>query len=226
MYPLIKMGGFGENIFGQPIFRIVFSDSRTYLAGGKWPDGASEYRETPLYPQIRGKWVMEKWLPAEEYGGTREQYERAQLDIESGLFTLGPYPYRGEYVLCHTFIATPTESSVGWAVHNLKISRDLTPGARKQGIMQPLEKQKREQDQRFEDIWNDAMGPFAKADTVVSAAAGPWGRAGFKRASDMPHPRADQQSILPTRDNFFGQIRRQETIDQLTGEESNASITR
>ena len=212
------MAGYGENLFGQPIYRLVYSDSRTDLVGGKWPDGNCEYREVPRYPAIKGQWIMEKWVSAEDYAGPREAYEMQQLDIESGLYTCGPYPHRGEYTHCHTFIGSPTEMQVGWAVHNNKMSRDLTPGARKQGIMEPLEKQKREQDARFSDIWDNAMGFRPQADAVVSFGNN-WGRQGFKRGGDMPLERFDQQAPLPTQDNFFGQIRKQSTIEQLTGDQ-------
>lgn len=164
---------------------------------------------------------MERWLSAEEYAGQRAQYEREQFDAESGLFTCGPYPHRGEYVMCHVFIGQPTESQVGWAIHNLKVSRDLTPGARKQGIMEPLERQQKQKDARFSDIWDNAMGPWHKADAVVSFGPN-HGRQGFKRGSDMPMERFDQAAPLPTSDNFFGTIQRQETIDKLTGD-SNGS---
>ena len=218
IFPGISMEHYGQNMFAQNLYRLVFSDSRTDLLGGKWPDGVCDYREVPRYPAIKGQWIMEKWLSAEEYAGTREQYELTQFDPDSNLYTCGPYPHRGEYTYCHTFIGSPTEMQVGWAVHNNKVSRDLTPGARKQGIMEPLQKQEKAQEQRFDDIWGDAMGPFAKADTVVSMASGAWDRAGFKRASDMAHPRTDQQAPLPTADNFFGQIGKRETINKLTGE--------
>jgi len=219
LFPGIPMGRFGENLFGEPLYRLVFSDSRTDLLGGKWPDGISNYREVPRYPGIKGQWIMEKWQSAEDYAGTRQQYELQQFDAESGLFTCGPYPYRGEYTYCHTFMGNPTEMQVGWAVHNNKTSRDLTPGARREGIMQPLEKQQREQDQRFSDIWDNAMGPWQKADAAVSFGPVAAHRQGFKRGSDMP-VRFDQEAPLPTRDNFFGQIRKQETIDKLTGEQN------
>ena len=211
------MARYGENLYGAPLFRIAFSDSRTDLIGGKWPDGNCEYREVPRYPALRGQWIMEKWLSAEEYAGQRAQYEREQFDAESGLFTCGPYPHRGEYAYCHTFSGQPTESQVGWAVRNLKISRDLTPGARRQGIMEPLEKQQRDQDARFSDIWDNAMGPWQNADAVVSFGPN-HGRQGFKRGGDLPVERFDQSAPLPTRDNFFGTIQRQETIDKLTGD--------
>lgn len=212
------MERFGENLFAQPLYRLVFSDSRTDLLGGKWPDGNCDYREVPRYPAIKGQWIMEKWQPAEEYAGTREQYELQQFDAESGLYTCGPYPHRGEYTYCHTFIGAPTEMQVGWAVYNNKASRDLTPGARKQGIMEPLEKQERGQSQRFDDIWGDAMGPFQRADMVVAPGSATASGA-FKRPHHMPADRWGD-SPLPTRDNFFGQIRAQETISKLTGEEN------
>lgn len=214
-FPGIAMAGYGENLFGQPIYRLVFSDSRTDLLGGKWPDGACEYREVPRYPGIRGQWIMEKWVSAEEYAGTREMYELQQFDADSGLYTCGPYPHRGEYTFCHQFIGQPTEMQVGWAVYNNKISRDLTPGQRKEGIMTPLEKQQKEQDARFSDIWDNAMGPWHKADAVVSMAASH--RAGFKRGSDMPLERFDQASPLPTRDGFFGSLGKN-AVQHLTGE--------
>jgi hypothetical protein len=219
IFPGIPMAGYGENPYGQPLYRLIFSDSRTDLLGGKWPDGVCEYREVPRYPGIRGQWIMEKWQSAQEYAGTREEYERAQLDADSGLYICGPYPHRGEYTQCHIFIGQPTEIQVGWAVHNNKVSRDLTPGARKQGIMEPLERQQKQQEQRFDDIWDDTMGFRPQADAVVSFGNN-WGRQGFKRGGDMPMERFDQAAPLPTADNFFGQIRRQETIGKLTGEQN------
>lgn len=216
------MSGYGENPFAQPLYRLVFSDSRTDLLGGKWPDGNCDYREVPRYPGIKGQWIMERWMSSEDYAGTREEYERVQFDAESGLYTCGPYPHRGEYAYCHTFIGNPTEMQVGWAVHNNKMSRGITDGQRKQGIMEPLERQQREQDQTFSDIWDNAMGPFQKADAVVSFGPNQ-GRAGFKRGGDMPLERFDHQAPLPTRDNFFGTIQRQETINRLTGDNNGRS---
>lgn len=216
------MSGFGENPYSEPLYRLVFSDSRTDLLGGKWPDGNCDYREVPRYPALKGQWIMERWMTAEAYAGTREEYERVQFDPESNLYTCGPYPHRGEYTYCHTFVGSPTEMQVGWAVHNNKMSRGLTAGQRKQGIMEPLEQQQREQDARFSDIWDESMGPWQKADAVVSFGPN-HGRQGFKRGADMPQERFDQQSPLPTADNFFGTIGRRDTIAKLTGEANDSS---
>jgi hypothetical protein len=212
------MKRFGENPFSESLYRVVFSDSRTDLLGGKWPDGDCAYREVPRYPGIRGQWILEKWCSPAEYAGTPEQYTREQWDAESGLLTCGPYPHRGEYAHCYTFPFMPGDGMICQVIGALKVSRDLTAAQHKQGIMEPLERQQKQQDQRFDDIFKEAMGPFSKADAVVSMASRPNDRAGWKRGGDMPVQRFDQSAPLPTRDNFFGTIQNKQTIAALTGE--------
>ena len=159
-------------------------------------------------------------MSSEDYAGTREEYERVQLDIASGLFTCGPYPNRGEYTYCHTFVGVPSETQIRWAVRDNIASRGLTPGQRRQGIMEPLENQQKEQDQKFDDIFSEALGQLSRADAVVpmTMRRNHHERSGWKRGGDMPVERFDQSAPLPTRDGFFGTIQRQETIDKLTGE--------
>lgn len=222
LLPGIPMQRYGSTPYeGQPLYRVVFSDSRTDLLGGKWPDGACEYREVLRYPGIRGQWVLEKWLSAEEYAGTPAQYEKEQWDPTSGLLTTGPYPNRGEYTHCYTFPYAPTDSMIRTVIIALERSRNVSRGERKRGIMDPLEAQQAQQERRFDDIFDEAMGPFSKADTVVSFRTPAFARSGFKRGGDMPADRY-VNAPLPTRDNFFGTIQRRETIDKLTGD-SNAS---
>ena len=79
--PTVPMKRYGENPYAEPLYRVVFSDSRTDLLGGKWPDGTCEYREVLRYPGIRGQWILEKWCSAEEYAGKPEEYNRAQFEL-------------------------------------------------------------------------------------------------------------------------------------------------
>ena len=215
--PVVPMKRYGENPYGDSLYRVVFSDSRTDLLGGKWPDGECAYREVPRYPGIRGQWILEKWCAPAEYAGTPEQYTREQWDADSGLLTCGPYPNRGEYAHCYTFPFMPTDGMIIQVVGALKVSRGLTAAQHRQGIMEPLEKQKREQNANFDAIFGESMGPFSKADAVVSMASGWKDRAGWKRGGDMPVARFDQESPLPTKDNFFGTISNKETVESLTG---------
>ena len=211
------MKRFGTNLYEEPLYRIVFSDSRTDLIGGKWPDGRCEYREVQRYPDIHA-WVLEKWLPPEQYAGRREEYERQQLDPSSGLFTCGPYPSRGEYELVEVFPSEPSTAMVERKVWALYQSRGLTPGQRKRSIMDPLEKQEEARAARFDAIWDDSMGPFQKADAVVSFGPIGW-RQGFKRGADMDVVTGNS-APLPTRDNYFGTML-PERAEQL--KESNGS---
>lgn len=195
------MKRYGENPYGDSLYRVVFSDSRTDLIGGKWPDGRLEYREVPRYPDLHA-WVLEKWQSPEEYAGTREEYERQQLDLESGLFTCGPYPNRGEYAFVYAFPCAPGDGMVSKIVTAIKLSRSITTGQQKQAIMGAYEQQEKDRFNRFDAIWDDAMGFRQQADAVVSFGPN-WGRQGFKRGSDMP---ADKlaSAPLPTGDNYFG----------------------
>jgi hypothetical protein len=212
--PVVPMKRYGENPYGDSLYRVVFSDSRTDLLGGKWPDGECAYREVPRYPGIRSQWILEKWCAPAEYAGTPEQYTREQWDADSGLLTCGPYPNRGEYAHCYTFPFMPTDGMICQIVGALKVSRDITSSDRKQGILEPLERQQREQETRFEDIFKDAMGPWSGDSATV--AMNPAVR--FKKPGDMPMPRFDQESPLPTKDNIFGTIQNKQTIESLTGD--------
>ena len=211
------MTRFGTNLFEQPIFRVVFSDSRTDLIGGRWPDGNCDYREVPRYPDIHA-WILERWLTPEAYAGKREDYEHQQLDIDSGLYTCGPYPHRGEYVHCYTFPFEPGDSMVCSIVSAVKRSGYLSPGQRKEAIMGRFDESEKQSSARFDTAFEEALGPWSRSDAVVSFASGPFDRAGFKRASDMPVERFDQAAPLPTQDNFFGTIQKPETVTRLRGD--------
>ena len=91
----LRRFGIAEN--GSNLYRVVFSTSRLQMLGGKWPDGAVEYRWSPRYPTPLPMWVLEKWLSAMDYAGPESQWQK---DPETNLFTLGPYPKDGEYEYC------------------------------------------------------------------------------------------------------------------------------
>ena len=216
--PAVPMKRFGVNIYDDPLYRVVFSDSRTDLIGGKWPDGVCEYREVPRYPDIHS-WVLEKWMNPEEYAGKPEAYAAAQLDMDSGLYTCGPYPNRGEYQICYAFPHQPTDGMIVQIVTALKLSRDVHSVERRNAYTDAYARQDREHMQRISDIVDDAQGGFASASAVVSAAQGKHGtRQGWKRSGDMPVEKWGQ-SPLPTADNYFGtSLPGSKLINALTGE--------
>lgn len=90
-YP-VPMARFGQNPFGENLYRIVLASSVMHLVGGQWDDGARAYRWVPRYTNVSG-WILEAWdLPRI----SRREWE-AYADPMSGWPLLGPYPDRGEY---------------------------------------------------------------------------------------------------------------------------------
>jgi hypothetical protein len=223
LLPGTPMKRFGINPFDEPLYRVIFSDSRTDMVGGCWPDGVKEYREVPRYPDIHS-WILEKWMSGMDYAGTKEAYEASQLDVASNLYTCGPYPSRGEYQICYVFPHQPGDGMIVQIITAIKLSRDVHPAHQKQAYADAYAQQARDKDNRMDAIVDDAMGAFSRASAVVSAAQGPKGtRQGWKRSADMPLERWGQSAPLPTRDNYFGTIIDKAKINALTGESQNDS---
>lgn len=89
------MSRYGLNPFGENLWRLVVSDSRTHLVNGQWNEsGAITAKECLCYPHLRGVWILERWLSAWEY--TRMTPGMWANSPES---ITGLYPHRGEYVL-------------------------------------------------------------------------------------------------------------------------------
>jgi len=63
----------GTNQYGDPLFRVVFSDDQTEKRNGIYDDYSGniyirtvrEIREVKKYPWIKGKWILERWAPGE-----------------------------------------------------------------------------------------------------------------------------------------------------------------
>lgn len=110
-YPL-PMARFGLNEAGNPIWRVVFTDSVKRLIGGRWPDGKEEYRSVRAYTEtgVVGKWVLESWQSAMEHTlCTAEEYAiRFQQKGCTSSIQHEPYPYDGVYITRHVFDGVPT----------------------------------------------------------------------------------------------------------------------
>ena len=108
-YPA-PMGKYGQNPFGENLYRIVFRQSRRHLVGGEWAasrklDGTLEpggtgYHWVPKYPTIKAAWILERWRPESL---TKSQWDRDMVDPISGWLLFGPYPSRGDYDLVWEF---------------------------------------------------------------------------------------------------------------------------
>lgn len=92
----------GLNRYGQPNFRLAWSQTETFRAGGVWRDDRfAGYREvyaancTPWAPK-HGYWMLMEWEAPERFG-SEAIYYFLHRDESNGLSNLGPYPWRGRY---------------------------------------------------------------------------------------------------------------------------------
>jgi hypothetical protein len=150
----------GKNPFGKPLYRVIWSESRTWLLGGCWPDGAVEYRYAPYYAG-RQEWVLEKWLSAYEYAGTRRDWERSNSDgflAPHGIVvrTMGPYPTMGWYEHVYSFPADD-EPNLDLIVPLLEEAKNYTLAQIKAGVALWHERQKKAWEDRVTDQMADMI---------------------------------------------------------------------
>lgn len=99
----------GRNLFGEPNFRVVWSNSRVVKRTRRFidtdPHGnvirqavATKFIQRYNYPATRDRFVIERWRPAEFYGDP-EAWQRKNTKLIDGHLVqpIGEYPARGEY---------------------------------------------------------------------------------------------------------------------------------
>jgi hypothetical protein len=97
----------GVNKYDEPNFLLVWSQGGSpqslYRAGGSWAGedqvSYSGYRDLLVGGGVPC-WALLQWHSPEEYG-TPEIYYMQNFDEESGLQTLGEYPYHGRYQMLY-----------------------------------------------------------------------------------------------------------------------------
>ena len=96
---------YGTNPWGQPLYRIVWSDTRLMKIRHM-----GKTVEMKMYDHLGAKWIMERWLPAEQVMGM----SRAAFDtlVADKSLPQMAYPVRGEYEFVLVF---PQEVVVGAA---------------------------------------------------------------------------------------------------------------
>jgi hypothetical protein len=105
----MPMARFGKNGYGDNLYRIVLAESRRMLIVG----GIAQWG--PCYPQAKDwfrdygtQWVLEKWVSAFRFTGmTASQWNR-----DSNNLILGPYPDRGEYIMCGNLPILPEVTNI------------------------------------------------------------------------------------------------------------------
>jgi hypothetical protein len=155
---------FGYNPYGQPLFRVVWSEGRleqVLLSSG-------EYGWQQRYPGAQ-RWMLEKWLPT--------SYSRVEWntlfaagagDSDSSLWGkcyLGPYlehgdyhcsyklEYRGEYMPL-------TVAVIEYYARLIEHGKEYTVAQNKFAVEQRLAREKRAWNTRFDAIFDDAQPAF------------------------------------------------------------------
>lgn len=180
--PIGSLKVFGTNLYGEALFRIIWSDSRYYLVGGdhvlydgdpspdrvlqergKDPNVSSRekcYRWLPLYPSTH-KWILECWKSGLAFTGcSPEQYRDRYFDPASGLLTLGPYPERGEYVQCFTFPSEPTFSVAQGVIYRIKAGWNYSYQDHLAANKKELELKEKTRASQFESMFKDSQQAF------------------------------------------------------------------
>lgn len=123
-YP-INLTNYGKNPYGGNLYRVVFAPSVRHLVGGKWKDGTTEYRSRPTYRHLGNEWILERWVTGEDFCRmSRTDYE-IRFRNESGLFTMGPYPVEGTYVMCmDSPIKVEAIPSIGQLIAGIEFGRN------------------------------------------------------------------------------------------------------
>jgi hypothetical protein len=182
--------GHGTNIYGQPLWRVVWGESRYFLAAE--PNG--EYKWFPLYGVPF--WVLERWKPAEEWAGTREQWAiQEQMGVK-----LGPYPSQGEYDTSFIFqdngkTYEPTRGAIESVIRMVEAGRNISFIEKRAALRAQMDRKREAQLQRGIDIYNDAQGPFRH--NPVS------GLPGKKRPEDIKFNYAAEDLNMPVGDSKF-----------------------
>lgn len=94
-YPDLDLSPIGTTPTGLPLYRVVKANTRLH----NYYDESGAYCTDRIYPHLEEKWILEKWLSAEDFAGTPEAF--ASADKQLGIKR--PYPTDGEYDVIYAF---------------------------------------------------------------------------------------------------------------------------
>lgn len=194
----MSMERFGKTPYNKPLYRIVFAPSVKKIVGGKWPDGAVEYRLRKAYRKVGDEWILERWLSAAEFTRmTRERFEETTRDPQTGLFVSGPWPEKGVYFMCEDApLASPgdggIEKLIGWIEHG---RNNHDPLANALAYTKQMVAEDAAWDAEALLKIGEARPSFGRRPTSF--------RGGVHKVKEYEFPKSAQQTGLPIGDNKF-----------------------
>jgi hypothetical protein len=218
--PIGSLKMHGTNPYGEPIFRVVWSPSRYYLVGANHVEyDGSPSNDNILYergkdPYVNRQWVGYKWLPLYPgdphwilemwkssmgfLGCTKEQYELRYRDPVTMLFTLGPYPERGEYCQCQSPMWTglgPDRTQVDSVIYLIKAGWGYTYKEHEAANKRFLEKREKDSFNQFQDRYREARPAFGNRPTSTNP--------GKKSQNDIKIKYSAEELGLPHKKGIF-----------------------
>lgn len=146
-YPLVPMEKYGQNPYGDNIWRIILASSRRFIVAGLWGAGATAGQtcasEEPLYPSLfsatTDNWILEKWISAMEFAGCSPEVWEWRYQSQ------GPYPERGDYVLSHVFeTCGPSDANLDKLISWINEGKKRSFQEIRNGIQDSLDYEKKE----------------------------------------------------------------------------------
>lgn len=165
---------YGENLYGENIYRISWGPSRCYIVGGWWEvEHEFGYKIQPKYGRGE-KWILEKWMPPSVYG-TPQAWDSQTLSAE-GFYQVGPYPSHGEFEAAAVFSTGPGGSgyvplepgTVDLQARLVFMGRTSSRWDIRQNIRAEQEAKQKFQDAAFNELW-ESLQHTRKGLTIGSA---------------------------------------------------------
>jgi len=188
---------FGTNPYGQPLYRVVWSEGRLEKVGGTWQNRllqdkpsaiavtgnfihetnpvvgeSTEYRSVQRY---EGKpcFMLEKWLPTSY---SRSQWYELFSEPSSGICYLGPYLEHGDYHPCYRLERDGepmplTLAIIEYYVRLIEHGKEYTDVQRRMAIEERQRAAKREWDNRVDAVFDDSQPAFG-VQAVMSGYGG------------------------------------------------------
>jgi len=177
----------GYNDYGDPIFRIVWSETQFEVMGGVFEERANPnvgtsvtrwgqmivdtnpvvckraaYKLVTKYPDFQGdkaRWILEKWKPCSY---SPAQWDWEFLDPSTGIYKSGPYPEHGEYWFSK--VITDRGAYMDCTAELIEYySRLIAAGDEYSDVQKQIamrlrrERAQKEKDQHFDDVFHDAQ---------------------------------------------------------------------
>lgn len=158
----IDLSEYGKTPKGKPLYRVVWSDTR--LMKVRY---AGKTHELPMYGHLAGKWIMERWLPAEQVMGmSREAFD---ILVRDQKLPECSYPIDGEYEFVMAFPQEVVPGVAHKTIQMIEFQRNNLTAKDRKAINDESELQKaKDVDRKKSLILENAMD---RPNEIVKSAA-------------------------------------------------------